>query len=201
MSLPPEVCICDSFGAQNIHCLAPFHHTNSEDEFEVIDYDIGSEHDIVAVISIPSNKTQHDDQAESILNCFLTDEQLLDACVTNKGNTNKTQQPIGTGDATQSLYSSSPTPPEPLGRGYIPDNYREHFKQSDEDEHTQCSRSVSTGHTPSVHDRDCERTGTVGNMLRNIDLATSEHCTVTESRKGSIVTIGARGSSRTQHLQ
>ena len=164
-------------------------------------YDVRSEHDIVAVISIPSNQTKHDDQTESVLNCFPTDEQLLNACLTDKGNTNETRQPIGVGNASRSLYSSSPTPPEPFRRGYVPDTYREHLKPSDEDEHSQCSRSLSTGHTPSLHGGDCERTGTVGNLLRDIVLATGEHSTPSQSGKRSIVTIGLRSSSRTRNMQ
>ena len=201
MSFQSAFCICDSFGAQNIACLAPFHHTNSEDEFEVVDYDVGSEHDIVAVISIPSDKTKHADQTESLLHCVPSDQQLLDACLEDKNSTTKTRLPIGVGNVARTLYSSSPTPQEPLGRGYLPDSYREHIEPSDEDKHTECSRSLSRGHTSSVDGRDCERTSTVGDRLRHIDLATGEHSSVTESREGSVVSIGKRDNSRTRDIQ
>ncbi len=64
-----DICTWDPYGAQNIACVAVFHHSDDpceHDELQRSPND-GQEHDDFILLPLPSDQAQHVDQAQSIL--------------------------------------------------------------------------------------------------------------------------------------
>ncbi len=64
-----DICICDPYGAQNISCVAVFHHSDDPCEHDELQRSThhGQEHDDFILLPLLSDQAQHVDQAQGFL--------------------------------------------------------------------------------------------------------------------------------------
>jgi hypothetical protein len=64
-----DICICDPYSAQNIACVAVFHHSDDPCEHDELQRSAndGQEHDDFVLLSLPTDEAQHVDQTQGVL--------------------------------------------------------------------------------------------------------------------------------------